>query len=180
MSQARYNVVYRGSLVSGFTVDQVKENFIKKFSLSEEKLDAILAKNRFIFKRGIDKETGEKYQRVFRAIGMETELELIEESLEAPAKVIEVAAEAANQEPPTDQAPHEQTEPASPLLNNHVKWRLLLTEAVASTLKSGSSIFFYRSSHWAFTQPGRKYVTNATFTETPKLRGAALSISRAP
>ena len=74
MTPARYDVVYRGKIRPGFTVDDVKLKLMAVFSISEEKAGKILKSSGIALKRNTDEITAKKLAAALRKIGMEVTL----------------------------------------------------------------------------------------------------------
>jgi len=74
MTPARYDVVFRGKILSGFDVDGVKSNLMDVFSISEEKAMRILKSSGIVLKKNTDEITAKKLATTLRRIGMEATL----------------------------------------------------------------------------------------------------------
>ena len=51
MTPARYDVVYRGKILPGFNIDDVKSKLMEVFSISEEKAVKILKSSGMVLKK---------------------------------------------------------------------------------------------------------------------------------
>ena len=74
MTPARYDVVFRGKILPGFPVNDVKSKLIKIFSISEEKALKILKSSGVGLKRNTDEITAKKLAAALRRIGMDVTL----------------------------------------------------------------------------------------------------------
>lgn len=83
MSQERYDVVFHGDLFEGFSLQHVKEDFARLFSLTEAKVEQIFARTLqsvdacITLKPNVDQPTAEKYQQALANIGAKTQLQKI-------------------------------------------------------------------------------------------------------
>jgi uncharacterized membrane protein YjgN (DUF898 family) len=74
MTPALYDVVYRGKLLPGFDIKDVKSKLMKQFSISEDKAAKILQSQGMALKKGTDEISAKKYETALRRIGMEVDL----------------------------------------------------------------------------------------------------------
>ena len=70
----QFNVVFKGDLVKGATVDQVKSNLAKLFKADPAKLEHLFAGKAVIIKKGLDLAGADKYESVLRRAGAIVEL----------------------------------------------------------------------------------------------------------
>jgi uncharacterized membrane protein YjgN (DUF898 family) len=74
MTPAFYDVVYRGKILPGFDIDDVKSKLMDLFSISEEKAMKIINSNGVALKKSTDEVSAKKYETALRRIGMEVTL----------------------------------------------------------------------------------------------------------
>lgn len=107
MSNVRYDVVFYGEILAGFTEELVKEGFSKLFKMSADRVDKIFTSSRVVLKSGLDEASAQKYQSALEKIGALTvleqqqadELTLVEPATVAPAVVAPTVAESIIAEP---------------------------------------------------------------------------------
>jgi hypothetical protein len=76
MSIPRYDVVFRGRVRNGMTLDQVRENLSGIFKNDSGKIEKFLSQPPVIIKRGADSETALKLIELFGNAGVECEMTL--------------------------------------------------------------------------------------------------------
>jgi len=70
MTPDRFDVVFRGKLLQGFGMKDVKPKLMDLFSISEEKAMKILNRRGVVLKRGADEISAKKYETALNNIGM--------------------------------------------------------------------------------------------------------------
>lgn len=107
MTEATYQIVFRGKILSGYTRDQVRANLAQLFKLDPTRVDALLDSPKTVLKAGIGKDAAARYQEALRQAGIMVAV-MAEGPPAAPAPA---AAPVATAAPVAAQA----TPPASPL-----------------------------------------------------------------
>ncbi len=74
MSESRYDVVFRGEILSGFELEAVKQAFAALFKISEAKVEQIFSGARVTLKGELPQSDAEKYQRRLQDVGANIEL----------------------------------------------------------------------------------------------------------
>lgn len=97
----KFNVIFKGDLVKGASVEQVKNNLAKLFKADPAKLDHLFAGKAVIIKKGLDLAGADKYESVLRRAGAIVEL-------------MEVGAAATQSAPPETQQAAPQKEALAP------------------------------------------------------------------
>jgi hypothetical protein len=69
MSDSKFNVVFSGEILDGFSVDSVKANLAKRFKLSPNHLEKLFSGKEVVVKRGLPKEAAQKLQAVLAGSG---------------------------------------------------------------------------------------------------------------
>lgn len=85
MSESRYDVVFRGEILSGFELETVKQAFAALFKISEGKVEQIFSGARVTLKGELLQGDAEKYQRRLQDVG--ANIELVEKPVIEPADV---------------------------------------------------------------------------------------------
>ncbi len=70
----RYEVVFRGELLPGFTLEGVKPSLSKLFSAEPEQIQSLFAGKRVVIKTGLDAEAAQKYQTILQKAGLYIEV----------------------------------------------------------------------------------------------------------
>ncbi len=68
-----FRVVFNGRLGEGKTLSEVREAFTSKFG--EKIARSVFARSNVVLKKGLDREAAERFQAMFGALGMQTDLE---------------------------------------------------------------------------------------------------------
>jgi len=71
MSEARYNVVYRGNLLPGVDISAVKSKLMATFPLSEKQVESILKGKRVVLKKNADEATAKRLGMALKKAGMD-------------------------------------------------------------------------------------------------------------
>ncbi len=71
MTPDRFDVVFRGKLLPGFDLEDVKSKLMNLFSISEEKAMKILKSRGVALKKGTDEISAKKFETALNSIGME-------------------------------------------------------------------------------------------------------------
>lgn len=69
MADPRYDIYFRGEVLSGHDEAQVKQSIAKLFKASNEKLVQLFSGKVNVIKKSVDKPTAEKYQKAFKQAG---------------------------------------------------------------------------------------------------------------
>lgn len=107
MSEQRYSVIFRGDLVPGYTVTDVKANMARLFKAGPDTVEKLFSGRPLAIKKGLSKAQAEQMQAALAKIGAQSALKL---EGEPPAPT--VPAPAAGAEPISGSQP---TAPQSPL-----------------------------------------------------------------
>jgi hypothetical protein len=75
MTPARFDVVFRGKLLPGFAMRDVKPKLMKLCSISEEKAVKILKTGRITLRKNVDEITAKKYETALKRIGLDVTLD---------------------------------------------------------------------------------------------------------
>jgi hypothetical protein len=70
MSDALFQIVFRGKLLSGISSEQARSNLAQLFRTDEQRIGVMLAQPKWIIKSGISKETAQKFQEALRNAGL--------------------------------------------------------------------------------------------------------------
>lgn len=70
MSEPRFQIVFRGKLLAGFDLAQVRGNLAKLFRVDEARIGAMLAQPKWVVKAGLDKAGAQRFQEALRDAGM--------------------------------------------------------------------------------------------------------------
>lgn len=70
MSEPRFQIVFRGKLLAGFELEQVRSNLAKLFRVDEARIGAMLAQPKWVVKAGLDKAQAQRFQDALREAGM--------------------------------------------------------------------------------------------------------------
>lgn len=84
MSEPRFQIVFRGKLLAGFELEQVRSNLAKLFRVDEGRIGAMLAQPKWVVKAGLDKAQAQRFQDALREAGM---MVAVMNDLPAPASV---------------------------------------------------------------------------------------------
>lgn len=88
----QFNVIFKGDLVKGASVEQVKNNLAKLFKADPAKLDHLFAGKAVIIKKGLDLAGADKYESVLRRAGAIVELVEVGATAAKPAPAKEAPA----------------------------------------------------------------------------------------
>ena len=75
MSEANFQVVFRGRRVEGSDPVEVKEKLARLFKIPVEKVNPMFLGKRVVIKKGVDEATARKYQAAMRQCGALAEIE---------------------------------------------------------------------------------------------------------
>ena len=70
MSDPLFQIIFRGKLLSGFTLEQARANLAQLFRTDEARIGALLAQPKWVIKAGVSKETAQKIQEAMRNAGL--------------------------------------------------------------------------------------------------------------
>jgi hypothetical protein len=70
MSEELFQVIFRGKILSGFSIEQVRASLAGMFKTDEARIAAQLAMPKWVIKAGINKAIAQQIQERLRAIGM--------------------------------------------------------------------------------------------------------------
>lgn len=94
MSDQLFQIIFRGKLLSGYTLEQARANLAQLFRTDEARIGAMLAQPKWVIKAGVNKETAQKIQEAMRNAGLMVAV-MVDESgaaSTAPAAPIATAA----------------------------------------------------------------------------------------
>jgi hypothetical protein len=74
MSDEKFDLIFRGEIVAGFNLDQVKQNMQALFRLDATKIDGLFAGKPVPLKKGLDSETANKYRVAMKKAGAQVAL----------------------------------------------------------------------------------------------------------
>ncbi len=77
MSETCYRIVYKGEIIEGFTLEQVKDAVSKLFALGKEKADNLFGSHRVIIKSNIAKNKANYYLKMLTQAGARVYMEKI-------------------------------------------------------------------------------------------------------
>lgn len=83
--EARYNIVFRGELVSGADPDQVRRNLAQLFKMELERVEKLFAGKPVVLKKEADQATAMKMRAALKKAGAECEMKPVDGE-EAPAQ----------------------------------------------------------------------------------------------
>lgn len=78
MSDATYMVVFRGELVDGADLEQVKERMQELFKLTQEKVEQLFTLSAVVLKKNLSHELAEKFKHQLESIGVIVDVALME------------------------------------------------------------------------------------------------------
>ncbi|WP_461481495.1 hypothetical protein [Porticoccus sp.] len=105
MSEQRYEVVFRGDVVPGQAIVEVKQRLAELFAAEPARIDGMFSGRPVVVKRNLDRELAQRYQASMRKAGAVVDIRPAAETEATTAGSNEV-----NQEPP--QLPDEQVDVA--------------------------------------------------------------------
>jgi len=70
MSDQLFQIIFRGKLLSGFTLEQARANLAQLFRTDEARIGTMLAQPKWVIKAGVSKETAQKIQEAMRNAGL--------------------------------------------------------------------------------------------------------------
>ena len=74
MSEQHFNIVFRGDLVFGFQLNEVKLRLQQLFNTDETKINALFTGKPVVIKRNLDAATAEKYRATLLQLGCQVEV----------------------------------------------------------------------------------------------------------
>lgn len=84
----QFDVVFRGEIVEGQTVEKVKQKATQLFKLPPEKIDAMFTGQLVTLKKNIDQKTAEKYKTILQQSGMLVDVQEIKSQTEDGVKSV--------------------------------------------------------------------------------------------
>ena len=118
MSEQLFQIIFRGKLLSGFTLEQARANLAQLFRTDEARIGAMLAQPKWVIKSAVGKETAQKIQEAMRNAGLMVAV-MADESAAAVPNVAAVSSAAAV--PSAAAAPSAVAAIAAPLQAANVK-----------------------------------------------------------
>ena len=94
MSDQLFQIIFRGKLLSGFTLEQARANLAQLFRTDEARIGTMLAQPKWVIKAGVNKETAQKIQEAMRNAGLMVAV-MADESSAAPLAATAAAPSAA-------------------------------------------------------------------------------------
>jgi len=93
MSRNNYRIILNGEVAPGANPDSVKEKMARHFKLSAQQVEALFSGKEQVVKKGVDRETAEKYQAAIENTGAVCRVEISEVdisglSLETPQEPV--------------------------------------------------------------------------------------------
>lgn len=70
MSDQLFQIIFRGKLLSGFTLEQARANLAQFFRTDEARIGSMLAQPKWVIKAGVSKEIAQKIQESMRNAGL--------------------------------------------------------------------------------------------------------------
>ncbi|MBV1869850.1 MAG: hypothetical protein KUG76_03000 [Gammaproteobacteria bacterium] len=70
MSEGKYNVVFKGEILSGMSPEVAKQNFSDTFNITGMKLDAFFSGKPAVLKKNVDKGEGQKFRGQLKRLGL--------------------------------------------------------------------------------------------------------------
>lgn len=70
MSEGKYNVVFKGEILSGMDPEVAKQNFSDTFNITGMKLDAFFSGKPAVLKKNLDKGEGQKFRGQLKRLGL--------------------------------------------------------------------------------------------------------------
>jgi hypothetical protein len=70
MSDQLFQIIFRGKLLSGFTMEQARANLAQLFRTDETRIGTMLAQPKWVIKAGVAKETAQKIHEAMRNAGL--------------------------------------------------------------------------------------------------------------
>ncbi len=70
MSDQLFQIIFRGKLLSGFTLEQARANLAQLFRTDEARIGTMLAQPKWVIKAGVAKEAAQKIQEAMRNAGL--------------------------------------------------------------------------------------------------------------
>ncbi len=115
MDDKSYQVIFRGKTLSDVEDDRVKDNLAKLFKRDRSSIESLFDGGRKVLKRGLDRETANKYRDVLRKAGALVAVvaeKSQQEAAPASRKASFMTAEEPPETPAAEQAPSPETETA--------------------------------------------------------------------
>ena len=94
MSDQLFQIIFRGKLLTGFTLEQARANLAQLFRTDEARIGTMLAQPKWVIKAGVAKETAQKIQEAMRNAGLMVAI-MADESASAVANVAAAPTNAA-------------------------------------------------------------------------------------
>ena len=89
MSEQRYEVVFRGDVVPGESIVDVKQRLAELFGADSARIDGMFSGRPVVVKRNIDQETAQHYQASMRKAGAVVDIRTTSETQLEPSSNIE-------------------------------------------------------------------------------------------
>ncbi len=89
MSDQLFQIIFRGKLLSGFTLDQARANLAQLFRTDEARIGTMLAQPKWVIKAGVSKEMAQKIQDAMRNAGLMVAV-MVDESASAAVPIASV------------------------------------------------------------------------------------------
>ena len=104
MSEQLFQIIFRGKLLSGFTLEHARANLAQLFRTDEARIGTMLAQPKWVIKAGVNKETAQKIQEAMRNAGLMVAVMADESSAATAALTPSAAPPTATAEPPATNA----------------------------------------------------------------------------
>jgi hypothetical protein len=174
MSDQRYDILFRGELLPGFSADTVRDNLARLFKASPETIARLMDGGTHALKKNADHATVVKYREAMQRAGAKAELRAAADtpSMPAPAPAPAPAAAIESSElglaPPGTEllAAHERTHAPDPGIDtSHLKLLPAFTQSPVSEQRSAPAA--PDTSHLSVAKAGEDLLTERAATKTP-------------
>lgn len=89
MASERYNLIFRGDIVLGHNIADVRVHLGKLFKVSEAQLERLFSGRPVVIKKSLPKPEADRYTEALRKAGAEVEIQLIADT--APTPIVKAA-----------------------------------------------------------------------------------------
>jgi len=87
--EKKYNIVFKGKLVLGYHIQDVRNELAAKFKLDNMALGKLFSKDPQILKKAVDLDTAQKFLQMMEKIGARCEMEVFDPALKAAQRPAE-------------------------------------------------------------------------------------------
>lgn len=78
MSETRYNIIFKGEILDGYDLEQIKIDLAHLFKKEPEQVEKLFAGNPVILKRNADRKTAQRYKQILEKTGVRCYLQSIQ------------------------------------------------------------------------------------------------------